>query len=50
MKTMKIGIIGAGFAGSAHARALAALDDVELAIVDEPNREKAARLAADVAA
>lgn len=46
----RIGILGAGFMGGTHARALAALPGVQVAAISSRNHEKAAALAAEVGA
>jgi UDP-N-acetylglucosamine 3-dehydrogenase len=47
---IKVGVIGAGFAGTFHARAYAKLPGVEVAIIADHNASKAAALAAEVGA
>lgn len=47
---IKVGVIGAGFAGAFHARAYAALPGVEVAIIADRNEPKAEALAAEVGA
>lgn len=46
----RIGILGAGFMGATHARALAALPGVQVAAISSRSAEKAAALAAEVGA
>jgi predicted dehydrogenase len=45
---INVGVIGAGFAGSLHARAYARLPGVQVAVVADQNEAKAAALAAEV--
>ncbi len=47
---IKVGVIGAGFAGSFHARGYARLPGVQVAIIADQDGSKAAALAADVGA
>jgi predicted dehydrogenase len=47
---IKIGVIGAGFAGTFHSRAYAKLPGAEVSIVADRNEPKAAALAAEVGA
>lgn len=47
---MKIGIIGSGFMGGTHAKALAKVDGVEIVSVSSRSQEKADKLAAEVGA
>ncbi len=47
---VKVGVIGAGFMGTLHARAYARLPGVEVAIIADHNASKAAALAAEVGA
>ncbi len=47
---MKIGILGAGFMGSTHARAFAKMPDVQVAVVSSRSLDKASRLAQEVGA
>src|SRR5215470_7658391 len=47
---MKIGILGAGFMGTTHARAYAKIPGVSIAAVSSRQREKAERLAAEFGA
>jgi predicted dehydrogenase len=47
---IKIGVIGAGFAGSFHARAYAKVPGVEVAIVADQDESRAVALAAEVGA
>lgn len=47
---LRIGVLGAGFMGATHARALAALPDVQVVAVSSRSAEKAAALAQEVGA
>lgn len=47
---LKVGVLGAGFMGSTHARALAKLPDVQVVAVSSRSAEKAAALAKEVGA
>lgn len=47
---LRIGVLGAGFMGATHARALATLPDVQVATVSSRSAEKAAALAQEVGA
>lgn len=47
---LKVAVLGSGFMGSTHARAYAALPDVEVLGVSSRDREKAERLAGEVGA
>lgn len=47
---IKVGVIGAGFAGAFHARAYAKLPGVQVAVIADQNQPKAAALAAEVGA
>jgi UDP-N-acetylglucosamine 3-dehydrogenase len=47
---IKVGVVGAGFAGSFHARAYAKVPGVEVAVIADQNGSKAAALAAEVGA
>jgi predicted dehydrogenase len=47
---IKVGVIGAGFAGSFHARAYAKVPGVEVAMVADQNESRAVALAAEVGA
>jgi predicted dehydrogenase len=47
---LRIGVLGAGFMGGTHARALAALPDVQVVAVSSRSAEKAAALAQEVGA
>jgi UDP-N-acetylglucosamine 3-dehydrogenase len=47
---IKVGVIGAGFAGSFHARAYAKTPGAEVAIIADRNEDKAAELAAELGA
>lgn len=47
---MKIGVLGAGFMGSTHARAFAKMSDVQVAVVSSRSLDKANRLAKEVGA
>lgn len=47
---LRIGVLGAGFMGGTHARALAALPGVQVAAVSSRTAEKAAKLAQEVGA
>jgi predicted dehydrogenase len=49
-KTLKAGVVGAGSFGGHHARKYAALDDVALVGVYDPDRERAAALAGSLGA
>jgi UDP-N-acetylglucosamine 3-dehydrogenase len=49
-KMIKVGILGAGFAGKMHAPAYAAIPDVEIAVIVDPIKEKAQSLAEQVGA
>ena len=46
MSTVRIGLIGAGYIGAVHARALGALKDATLAAVADPQQDRARALAA----
>jgi UDP-N-acetylglucosamine 3-dehydrogenase len=47
---MRVGILGSGFMGGTHARALAKLPDVQVVAMSSRSRDKAAAIAAEVGA
>ena len=47
MKKIKVGVIGVGYLGKFHAQKYAAMDDVELVGVVDPNPDAAKSVATD---